>query len=319
MSGYYTPPGYFVPSAAPLVPVVSVAHGIGLGAGIGRDAIGSGRPIPSLFNLPEHLPPGAQPTALTPFVEALRQLRTDRLMRLGARIGNIADLSDDYLVRTLLATERLVERELRIFITPRQIVPVGTPAAEVAALAAMGCPMVEEPGYPFDTRLFNGMDLEVRHRPIIDIYRLWYSYQGDGTPAGQAAASLYDVPLDWIQMDRKYGRLNMLPQSSFTNLPLNTWLLSVLGSGRDIPFGLKLRYSAGLRDARNEYPDLVNLILRRTVISIMDDSFIPQSGSISADGLSQSLSTDVDKYRDAVEKALNVISSSLKGVRMTVL
>ena len=322
--------GYNPPTYPPLIPVVP-GYGIGAGPGIGRLAIGS-VPIPSLFaetvqqinaesgiggmQIGGDLIGGG--TTRSPFATALTALRNDRLIRLGSRLGR-TPLSDGYLLQQLLAAEREVERELRVFLVPRQIVPVGTPLTEVQALANAGCPMVEEPGYAYDTGLFNGMDLEVRHRPIIDVYRLWYTYQGEGTPAGNNTAPLYDIPLDWIQMDRKYGRINLLPSSTFTNLPLNTFLLSILGAGRDIPFGLKLRYSAGLVDAKNDYPDLLNLIIRRAVISIMDDSFLPQSGSISTDGMSRSLSQDVDKYRDASEKQVARIASSIKGVRMTVL
>ncbi len=333
MSGY-SPPGYNPPVYPPVAPAVP-GFGIGQGPGIGRMLIGS-VPIPSIFATP----PGqlqAQAamiggaaggigqgevgggTTASPFAAAIAQLRTDRLMRLGSSVFNGVTLSDTYLQQMLLAAERLVERELRVFLVPRQIIPVGTPLAEVQQLAAAGIPMVEEPGYPYDTGLFNGMDLETRHRPIITVYRLWYTYQGEGTPLGDASAPLYDIPLDWVQLDRKYGKINLLPSSTFTNLPLNTFLLSMLGGGRDIPFGLKLRYSAGLSNVLTEYPDLVQLVIRKAVISILDDSFLPQSGSISADGLSQSLSRNVDVYRDAADKALGKIASQIKGIRLTVL
>ena len=323
--------GYNPPAFGPVTPAVPL-YGIGSGPGIGRLAIGS-VPIPSLFAETQ-----AEITAesgiggfrigagqigggdakMTPFTKIIKRIRADRLMRIAGALGK-TPLSDEYIRDQLLAAERMVERELRVFLVPREIIPVGTPMSEVQALAAQGCPMVEEPGYPYDTNLFQGMDLETRNRPIINIYRLWYTYQGEGTPIGDATQVLYDIPQDWIQVDRKYGCINLLPSSTFTNLPLNSWLLSVLGSGRDIPFGLKLRYSAGLSDALNEYPDLVQLILRRTVISVMDDAFLPQSGSISIDGMSQSLSRDVDKYREATEKSLARIAEAIRGIRMVVL
>ncbi len=306
--------------------------GIGVGPGIGQNLIGS-VPVPSLFARTraqiaaeagiggmEIGEDGTGGTRRDPFHDAVEAIKRDRLMQLAGRLGYGKEgLDDGYILENLLAAERLVERELRVFLVPRQIIPVGTPYAEVAALAQAGLPMVEEPGYPYDTALFQGMDLEVRNRPIIDVYRLWYAYQGESIPAPASVVSLYDIPLDWLQLDRKYGRINLLPSSTFTNLPLNSFLLSVLGAGRDIPFGLKLRYSAGLQDARQDYPDLIVLIKRRAVISIMDDFFLPQSGSISGDGLSQSLSQDVDKYRESCERSLGKIASSIKGVRMTVL
>ena len=324
--------GYNPPTFGPVVPAVPL-YGVGGGPGIGRLAIGS-VPIPSLFaesaqqitaesgiggfRIGAGLVGGGDAMP-DPFAKIVKRIRDDRLMRIAGTIGKKTVLSDGYIRDQLLAAERQVERELRVFIVPREIIPVGTPMSEVQELAARGCPMVEEPGYPYDTNLFQGMDLETRNRPIINIYRLWYTYQGEATPIGNATQVLYDIPQDWIQVDRKYGCINLLPSSTFTNLPLNTWLLSVLGSGRDIPFGLKLRYSAGLSDALNEYPDLVQLILRRTVISIMDDSFLPQSGSTSIDGMSQSVSRNVDMYREATEKTLAKIAESIRGIRMVVL
>jgi hypothetical protein len=325
--------GYFEPNAPPVTPPVPHAGPIGGGQGVGLSAIGS-VPIPSLFadassqrqqwgggvgQAAVGVTPIGQGAKHDPFKAALESLRNDRIMRIALRIFGKGKLSDEYLLENLLAAERTVEREMRVFLTPREIIPVGTPFAEVQQLAQEGKPMVEEPGYPYDTGLFQGMDLEVRHRPIINIYRLWYAYQGEGSPGAASVLPLYDIPLDWIQPDRKYGKINLLPTATFTNLPLNSFLLSVLGSGRDIPFGLKLRYSAGLIDAKTDYPDILVLIKRRAIISMMDDSFLPQSGSISADGLSQSLSMDVDKYRESAERMLDKIASSIKGIRMIVL
>jgi hypothetical protein len=58
----------------------------------------------------------------------------------------------------------------------------------------------------------------------------------------------------------------------------------------------------------------------------VEDAFVPQSGSISADGLSQSLSVDVSKYHDAVDAILNGPPNSngglmtrIHGIRMGVI
>ena len=41
------------------------------------------------------------------------------------------------------------------------------------------------------------------------------------------------------------------------------------------------------------------------MLKIVADAFLPQSGSISADGLSQSLSVDMSKYSEFIDEALN--------------
>jgi hypothetical protein len=40
------------------------------------------------------------------------------------------------------------------------------------------------------------------------------------------------------------------------------------------------------------------------VLKVIEDGFLPSSGSISADGLSQSLSMDMEKYRDMISTTL---------------
>ena len=76
--------------------------------------------------------------------------------------------------------------------------------------------------------------------------------------------------------------------------------------------------TAGIKDVHAEYPDLVNVIKRTAVLDILKDAFTPQSGSISADGLSQSVSSDMDKYQDANNKTIASIRDAIHGVRFTV-
>jgi hypothetical protein len=56
-----------------------------------------------------------------------------------------------------------------------------------------------------------------------------------------------------------------------------------------------------------------------TVLSIMSDAFTEQSGSISADGLSQSFSADLDKFKGSIDGELDTLRQSIHGIRMAVL
>ena len=66
--------------------------------------------------------------------------------------------------------------------------------------------------------------------------------------------------------------------------------------------------------------------MKKAVLKILEDSFLPQSGSISADGLSQSLSVDMEKYHDMIDRTLNGgkgsnggLMTAIHGVRIGVL
>jgi hypothetical protein len=51
-------------------------------------------------------------------------------------------------------------------------------------------------------------------------------------------------------------------------------------------------------------------------LSILEEQYIPQSGSVSADGLSQSVSLDMDKYSEMIETRIERLRQSINGVRM---
>jgi hypothetical protein len=96
-----------------------------------------------------------------------------------------------------------------------------------------------------------------------------------------------------------------------------------LSAGRTIPSMVHLTYTAGLTDVSTKYPELIDAIKKKAVLKIIGDAFFPQSGSISADGLSESMSVDIDKYAASIDQILNGSSGSngglmaaIHGVRM---
>jgi hypothetical protein len=131
--------------------------------------------------------------------------------------------------------------------------------------------------------------------------------------------SLYEFPIQWIRMDKKYGHVRIVPTGNATSLPLNAWLLSVYGGGRMVPHMLRIRYTSGLKDARADYPDLIDLIYQTAAVGILEDVQVPSSTSISADGLSQSNSVDVMKLREGVDKKMDDLRRAIHGVSMAFL
>lgn len=245
----------------------------------------------------------------------IASLRRDRLAAMLESYAPGATISDEYLLEKLLAAERSLERELRVFFTPREMVTPATPQAERDALVAAGQQLEEEPGYDYDPALFQGNTwglIELRQRPAISVSRIGFYYPA---PTGL----VYEVPLDWVRLDRKVGRISLVPTQTILSLPLNAFIMSAIGGGRNIPLMLHVRYRAGLENAATEWPDLLALIKRQAVLDIIGDRFIPSSGSVSADGLSQSISFESVKYQDEISAKTEKLRSAIHGIRMMVM
>jgi len=246
--------------------------------------------------------------------KAIESLRRDRL---ASAMANFLEEkpSDDYLWSLVLAAERDMERAIGVWLTPREVLPDSADQAEEDALTNAGAVVEREPGYDYDPSLFRGNTwglIELRQKPIIAVHGLRFIYPG-------VSSSTFDVPLDWLRIDRKYGRLNIVPASSAVALPLDAFRLSVLGGGRSVPLMIQVRYSAGLQDACSKHPDLTNLVLQSAALNLVEQQFLPQSGSVSADGLSQSISLDASKYRDAVEAKVKRLKDSIGGIKLMVM
>lgn len=246
---------------------------------------------------------------------AVADLRADRLTQLAAQQRPAQATSDDYLWGKLRAAEADAERHLRVYLTPTEIVPMGTPQSELDALEAAGARVVEEPGYDYDPDLFRGNSwglIELRQKPIIKVHSIVFNYP-------EITSRIWTVPNDWIRPDKKYGRINLVPTNAVMTVPLQSYVLSALGGGRSVPLMMQVRYTAGLANVERDYPDLLDLVKKMAVLAVVDDKLMPQSGSVSADGLSQSISFDADKYRDAIDKKLDTLRQAIHGIRLMVM
>jgi len=250
------------------------------------------------------------PAGLFVRASAVPALRCERLTSVAQTYAAGREFHDDYLWAKLCAAEAELEHRLRVFFSPVDIIPQGY----VETPAPTGR-WIEEPGYDYSPDLFSGDRwglIETRQKPIISVTRLWFAYPTLGL------GSAFTVPNDWLRIDKKYGRINLVATSSVMMMPLNSYILSVLGAGRMVPLMLQIRYRAGLSDAATTYPDLTDLIQRMAMLSLMDDLFLPGSGSISADGLSQSLSVDRARYQEAIDSRVDRLMQAIHGQRLVV-
>lgn len=249
---------------------------------------------------------------------AVAALRRDRLVSV-AIAGNLLEVSDDYLWEKLVAAEADVARHLRVPLQVTQFFPADPTQAQIDALP-VGMPYAVDPGYDYQPDFFNSDRwgfIPLRKKPVISVQAVKIAFPG-------AALSTFDIPSDWLTADKKYGQLQFVPRSGAGGVPLHAFMLQALGMGRNIPFAIQVTYRAGL--VASEYPDLIDLVKKKAVLKVLEDKFFPSSGSVSADGLSQSLSIDMEKYRDTTDAILNGpkgvnggLMAAIHGVRMAVL
>ena len=67
---------------------------------------------------------------------------------------------------------------------------------------------------------------------------------------------------------------------------------------------IQLKYTAGLSNVACKWPDVLDVIQRAAVLRLVQGYYLPQSASISGDGLSQSQSFDGQKHQDLIAEAL---------------
>lgn len=252
---------------------------------------------------------------------AVDAMRADRLMVAASGAMPSITVTDDYLWGKLRAAESEIAHELRVPLVPTAFFP-GTPTYdEIAALNGM--PWAIDPGYDYEPASFSANDkwgmLKLRNKPLQSVSRVRFAYPG-------GSGSHYDLPLDWLRMDRKYSTVQFVPSSTAFVAPLNAFVMQAIGNGRTIPLAIKFTYVAGLTNAARDYPELLDVVMKKAALKIIEDAFLPQSGSISADGLSQSMSNDMEKHHDTIDRVLNGgkgsnggLMAAIHGVRLGVM
>lgn len=265
----------------------------------------------------------AGPTRSTLFIKDIivEELRADRLMIASQNFFAGVTLSDDFLWGKVLAAESEIKHTLRVPLVATQFFAVPPATSDLAALPP-GMPWDIDPAYDYDPEFFQGDKwgyIVTRQKPVQSVQRIRFAYPA---PSDQ----FFDIPLDWIRLDQKYGHIRLVPATSAFSAPLGAFMMQALGGGRTIPFMMQVNYVAGIANAATDYPELLDVIKKLAVLKAVEDGFLPQSGSINADGLSQSMSVDMDKYRDMIDHILNGpkgsnggLMTAIHGVRSSVM
>lgn len=264
------------------------------------------------------------PIRSTLFIKDLvvEELRADRLMIASQNFFAGITLSDDFLWGKIVAAESEIKHTLRVPLVPTQFFAATPTSAEDLALTQPGVPTDIDAAYDYDPEFFQGDKwgfIVTRQKPVQSVQRIRFAYP---SPANL----FFDIPLDWIRLDQKYGHIRLVPATSAFSAPLSAFMMQALGGGRTIPFMMQVTYIAGIADAWKDYPELIDVIKKLAVLKAVEDGFLPQSGSISADGLSQSMSVDMEKYRDTIDHILNGpkgsnggLMTAIHGVRNSVM
>jgi hypothetical protein len=254
---------------------------------------------------------------LTLFVDKLAAVADMReaMSMLPKSVIDTSTMTPDYLYRKLLSAEKAAAHRLRVFLEPTKVF-AGEPTANELAAIPDGMPWAEEAGYDYEPELWNAEDwgyLVLRNRFVSAVDSVQFMY-----PA--PAATVFTIPPNWIRLDKKAGHIRFVPAgTAMTSSVFSAFILSAMHGGRNVPQMIQVRYTAGLNDVAAVYPDLIDTMRKMAALLVIGDAFPAQSGSISADGLSQSTSVDISKWQEGVDSALDHIRDSLHGVRCMVL
>jgi hypothetical protein len=245
---------------------------------------------------------------------AVADFRAELALGAGSFI-DVASYSDDSLYAKLLAAESDASHQLRVFFEPTLIIPDDAPQSEIDALEDAGTKYHQEAAYDYDPEFFRGDKwgyIVTKEKPIISVQSIKFAY-----PA--PTAQIFQIPNEWVRLDRKYGHIRLVPASQSFAAPLSAFIMQALSGGRTVPFMIQIRYTAGLKNAARDYPELIDTIKKMATLRLLQSAFLPQSGSISADGLSQSSSVDLEKWHDGIQDKLADLRDQIHGIRMTVL
>lgn len=250
------------------------------------------------------------PTKTSLFVKdiVVNELRQDRLMAAAAGVLQDVKVSDDYLWDKIRAAESELAHQLRVPLVPTRFFPIEPTAEDLAELGDMAWEI--EVGTDYDPTMWERDKwgfIVTRQKPVISIERMRFAYPTQNM-------GFFDIPREWITLDAKYGHIRIVPNSSAVLTAMSGFILTNLAQGRVIPSMIQFVYTAGLVDVQNKYPELLDCIKKKAVCKVVADAFLPQSGSISADGLSESLSVDMSKYHEAIDHIINGADGSNGGL-----
>jgi hypothetical protein len=253
-------------------------------------------------------------SALFDRFRSVQEFKTESLAFLDGSFP-VTGMTDDYLWSNLLSAEQKVAHDLRVFLAPTLVVPYDTPKAELDAMKAAGTRFAVDSVYDYNPSDWSsgswGM-MKLHYSPVISVEAVNFVYPNP-------TSYIMRIPDDWLRLDGKYGTLQFVPSGSTMSFgPMSTYLMGAMSGGRKVPGLIQVHYTAGLEDAATTWPDLVTLVKRMAILNIMKSAFLPQSASISADGMSQSNSIDADKWQTSLENDIDTLRDAIHGIRFGV-
>lgn len=261
------------------------------------------------------------PTRTSLFIKdiVVEELRNDRLMAAAAGVLQDVRVSDDYLWDKIRAAESELAHQLRVPFVPTRFFPKQPTQAQIDALDGQAWEVESAPDY--EAQMFAGDRwgyIVTRQKPIISVHQMRFVYPTE-------ANGYFDIPLQWLSVDKKYGHIRIVPTSNAVLTGMAGLVMMNLAGGRTIPSMVHLEYDAGLTNVETNWPELLDAIKKTAVLKVVGDAYLPQSGSISADGLSESVSVDMSKYHETVDHIINGANGNgglmarLHGIRAMVL
>lgn len=248
---------------------------------------------------------------------AIADLRVYMMMGPGQYI-NMALLTDDMLWDKMMAAESSAERTLRVFFSAVEVIPDDAPQSEIDALEATQTRYALSSNFDYDPAMFRGEEwgfMRLPFKPIQQVHSVIINFP---SPFLQS----YTVPGDWIRLDRKYGDVRLVPTTSAAVTPVGAFALVAMGGGITYPQAIQVRYRCGIINANGtvatslaqHWNDLVDVVKRMAIMKIMSTAFLPGSGSISADGLSQSTTFNYGAWQDGIDVILTGPKGSNGGI-----
>lgn len=237
--------------------------------------------------------------------DAIAEMQEERLPMIAGMLGGVVPGAASIL-RNLKAAEVDVAIRLGVSLEPIEVFPLIPPTAdEIAALD--GRQWEVEPGYDLDGAMlgtFMWGTVKLARRPLIEVHSVKFVYPTINEP-------IYEVPPDWIYPDLKAGIIQFAPKPTPSGLAPSLIAANIMARGGNVPQLVRVRYSAGLTPDSKYMPAITDLIMRMALLRYL--KFAPQSASISGDGLSQSKSMDVGKFREELDNEFATLRQAING------
>lgn len=239
---------------------------------------------------------------LTPDLDALQMMLNQ------AGLIDTTLLTDDVLGQKFAVAYAQAKRELRVFFEPTEMLPNDATEAELSALAASGLKVRLEANYDFVPSAPGSLvvgQINTRQKPLIAVHSVELTYPSPDN-------AVFTVPNDWLRLDYQAGKLAIVPTGAVSG---DTWAAFLAaapnGGAAGVPFMLRLRYLAGLADLEGDWPDVVELIYRMTVLNVLKLAFLPSSQTVACDGFSRATALSMADWQASVNELKNSLLLSL--------